>query len=650
MLYRTYRISVWHGVGAAGLMAMCAWAEENFVRNPGFETRTAAGTTENWTERKPVYCFGDGLGRAGSRGLAFDNSDPNYYSFPAQNIALQPGRCYAYEVWVRTENLVGSESGATVCMEWSAADGKWIGGDYAEGIRGTSDGWQKVQGYTQAIPTNAARITIAPYVRRGMTGKAWFDDLKVTRYDPPLVDAVSASCYRQTSAGGPLTFSAGLRLTEAGVKVDEVEGSFDFTGADGKLVRRAKPDALGHDRATLGVNASDFEVGDYTVRFTLSTRDGTSKGMAETRFCRVKTLPERHVYIDAHRRLIVAGNPFFPLGMYWSGVKEPELATYAKGPFNCLMPYGSPNTNQMEACHARGLKVIYSIKDFYSGTKWAPSGMRTEADEQREIRKRVDAFRHHPALIAWYINDELPLTLIDRLTARQRLMESLDPDHPTWVVLYQYNQVGAYLPSFDVIGTDPYPIPDRPAGMALQWTRATRDQTHNARAVWQVPQVFDWGAYRKGDEREKTRAPTLSEMRSMAWQCIAAGANGLVFYSFFDLYKMNGRDPFEKRWAEVCAMAGEIKRYIPVILSDGPAPALTCEGPASVETRVWRFGPDLYLLAVNSGAEPAAATVSVEGTWHGVHAEFGAPPASKGGGRLVFAFAPLEPVLVRLTR
>ena len=47
MLYRTYRISVWHGVGAAGLMAMCAWAEENFVRNPGFETRTAAGKTES---------------------------------------------------------------------------------------------------------------------------------------------------------------------------------------------------------------------------------------------------------------------------------------------------------------------------------------------------------------------------------------------------------------------------------------------------------------------------------------------------------------------------------------------------------------------------------------------------------------------------
>ncbi len=47
------------------------------------------------------------------------------------------------------------------------------------------------------------------------------------------------------------------------------------------------------------------------------------------------------MFIDPHRRLIVDGQPFFPLGMYWGGVKEKELGIYAKGPFNCLMPWQS---------------------------------------------------------------------------------------------------------------------------------------------------------------------------------------------------------------------------------------------------------------------------------------------------------------------
>ena len=134
----------------------------------------------------------------------------------------------------------------------------------------------------------------------------------------------------------------------------------------------------------------------------------------------------------------------------------------------------------------------------------------------------------------------------------------------------------------------------------------------------------------------------------MAWQCVAAGANGLVFYSFFDLFKMKDRDPVEKRWADVCAMAEEVKRYIPVMLSAEPAPAVTYEGSASVEARVWRSGSDVYLLAVNSAAEPVTATVSVAGGCKSMQAEFGHAPARQGDSRLVYTFAPLEPVMVRL--
>ena len=63
---------------------------------------------------------------------------------------------------------------------------------------------------------------------------------------------------------------------------------------------------------------------------------------------------------------------------------------------------------------------------------------------------------------------------------------------------------------------------------------------------------------------------------------------------------------------------------------------------------VWRSGADVYLLVVNGASEPATATVTLAGGYAGVHAEFGHVPERKGDGRLVYALAPLESVMVRL--
>ena len=85
------------------------------------------------------------------------------------------------------------------------------------------------------------------------------------------------------------------------------------------------------------------------------------------------------------------------------------------------------------------------------------------------------------------------------------------------------------------------------------------------------------------------------------------------------------------------------------MLSAEPAPVVTCEGSASVEARVWRSGSEVFLLAVNSAAEPVMATVSVAGGCKRVQAEFGREPERQGDSRLVYTFAPLEPVMVRLS-
>ena len=639
-------------------LSLCS-AEVPLVRNGGFDD-TKGGATVGWNAVGSKYVYRDGEGRSGTRALCFSNDDPDFYRFPGQTVALKAGKVYEYEVWVRTEDLKGPESGASVCIEWCDARGKWLGGSYADGVKGTRD-WTCVKGVTGRIPKEAASFRIQPYVRRGMTGRAWFDDVAVRERVPKPLAACTSSAYRNLAADGDVAFVASVD-----VAADLAAGTdvfFSYRDAQGG-VRRVRASRSG-DEARITLPVAELAPGRQEVRAE-AVRDGKTLDAAACPFTRAGRLPDRAVWIDRHGRTVVGGEPFFPLGMYWSGVTSNKVETYARGPFNCLMPYNAPNAREtLDLCHAKGLKVIYSVKDVFSGTRWAPKGVETEADEVRYISDRVARFRDHPAVLAWYLNDELPLTMLDRLTARRDLLERLDPGHPGWVVLYQYSQIRDYLPTFDVIGTDPYPLPSRPAAMATEWTRATARGTLGCKPLWQVPQAFNWAAYKKTpEERAKHRAPTEAELRSMCWQCVANGANGLVLYSYFDLEKQPNGEPFERRWAECCRVGAEIRAQIPVLLSAEGAglrlvagcsyekPGADWKGPADpVPVRAWERDGDTYVLVVNGLDAPRTVRVSLgaDAARASAAAVFGPVPALDGDA-FTLELKALEPAFVRLTR
>jgi len=145
---------------------------------------------------------------------------------------------------------------------------------------------------------------------------------------------------------------------------------------------------------------------------------------------------------------MIDGKPFFPLGMYWGEVNEHDLDIYAKSPFNCLMPY-SINYGSIKEIRANldkinehGLKIIYSIKDLYKGTRWYPQKIGPYKGEKEMTRGIIKEFRGHLALLAWYLNDELPVSMLERLVKR---VEELDKDHPTWTVLCHPNEVSKFV-------------------------------------------------------------------------------------------------------------------------------------------------------------------------------------------------------------
>jgi hypothetical protein len=490
------------------------------------------------------------------------------------------------------------------------------------------------------------------YLRRGMTGRAWFDDIAVCRYiEPPMTTMLVEPNYRGelVAGAGGIRLAASVDLRDYDLALDEVEVAFEIAdAATGDVVERGMRPVTA-EASVLSLPGCPAP-GRYTLSATLAVKaDGRELQTCTERLTALDAPPEgRAVTVDASNRLIVDGEPYFPLGMYLSGIDEADLRRYAaESAFNCVMPYGGATREQLDLAQELGIKVIYSVKDAYYGSTWCPAGIETLEDERAYIAERTAAYRDHPALLAWYLNDELSVDYMDRLDAHQRWLEELDPEHPTWVVLYQVDQVGQYAHSFDAIGTDPYPLPDKPASVAGDWARKTVAAVRGARPVWMVPQVMDWGCYRK--EGEPAGPPTLAEMRCMAWQCVAEGATGLVFYSFGDLK----RDPtvgFEGRWADVCELSRGIAAMAPVLLSTEAVEGVQAdEAPWLHSTTRHADGSD-YVIAVNSEPEPHEAVFQLpEGVRQAEDHESGeALPVTDG--RLTVPLEPLEVRVVELGR
>lgn len=597
----------------------CAWAQAdlpNLAVNPGFEAKAANGQPEGWSGPTAVYSQVTDPIHTGSGALQFVNPDATRYALCTQRLPLEPGKMYEFSVWVKCEDVVGEDSGATICLEWYGADEKYLGGSYPSGIKGTQD-WTQVRGLTGRVPENAARCSVACYVRKGMTGKAWWDDVEVRQWlEPPLQTMLLKPNYRGiiTPGSGPIELSAQLRLDDYDLKPAQVElvGRV-IPRAGGEAVKTARVSPV-TDSVKLSIPSTALPPGEYMLNVALNAKNGDRPlGTSDWRLTVLPAgdLQKRAVYIDEHNRCIVNSEPFFPLGMYWSSINEADMKLYADSAFNCLMPYGSPDQEKLDLAHANGMKVIYSIKDIYVGTKWAPKSIQTVADERSFIEKKAEQYRDHPALLAWYLNDELPAHYMPSLEAHQEWMEELDPNHPTWIVLYQVGQLDLYRRTYDVLGTDPYPIPTSPARRAADYTIQCVQSTHGSRPIWQVPQVMNWANYKKTEEeRAKLRAPTYEEMRSMTWQCITEGATGLIYYSWFDLKKEP--ETFDRRWDETKRVAAEVKQWIPMLLSIEPAPQITTADHEWLHWTTRKVGEKVYLFAVNDEDQAHEANFSLQ--------------------------------------
>lgn len=624
----------------------------NLLKNAGFEDSDTE--LAEWTEADTsVFRVARSEGVDGSNALVWESADGKGHTAPNQSVRLEPGKHYRYSMKVRHEGLDGkvrNSAGVELFLMGYDADGKHVCGRYAHGMRGTSDGWYEVYELVYDVPTNVARAVFGVTVASGLTGKAWFDDLKVEEYVPPVVEGLYASAYRNCAWNNrKVTFAAALN-----VPADAFCGAkawLCFTDRWGNR-RKFAADSFDRETATFEVATTKFAEGGNVLRFVLEGASGEELGTAELVFTMLAKRPkEWRAWFDENQVLRVNGRKVFPIGASFSGKGGRELwQRFLSSGINFMQSYSQLSRDQLDDCASNGVHVIYGggVCSIYAGDRNAMmKGVRTLEEQRAYITNRVMRVIGHPAVIGWYLNDETRPILTEKMKDQQRFFEKLDPSRFTYSVWDHPEYMRGYLDCCDVFAMDPYPIGRWPIGQVLDWSERMRRGAIAARPYWICAQDFDWSWFRMGKSMPSPHMPSFAELSSMVWQAIVAGAKGVELYGpghFFDPERLNSA---ERNFADMVALVADVRRASPALLSS-ETPVAVDGVPAQLRTRTWRLGADSYLLVVNPEEKPARASLRLSERFDLGFVEAGDGLSLKDGNVVDVSFGPIGYGLLHL--
>lgn len=604
----------------AALACVSAFAtEKSLLSDGGFELGG-----NGWDLPKPCWSVKKGCGFEGTAGLSLEVKKGQQIKWPSsQYFTVEGGSAYRINAVQKTDGFKVTGGKGTVKIYFMVFDkngkslGSFGGANRAMDNSVRKDGWYRVEGVTRVLPAEAVKARLHIWSYDG-TGEAFVDDVVVRPEFVNPVDQLCCSAYRSEAWEGNVSFSAAYCSNPLKNPESALECELEYLGAKG----RAKAKGILKDGvATVTLPVSAFSFGHNNVTLEVRRRDGSAVlGKSSCAFRREYGPMPRKVTFDGLHRTIIDGKPFFPLGMYWGEITAEDIATYTNGPFNCLMPYKRPDEKKLDICQAAGVKVIYPISGFFIDIGEAKTSQQAEEINAKYIRDYIRRYRSHPAVMAWYLADEVPAKYEPILAAKRATVHEIDPDHPTWIVLDKPADVRPLINGFDAIGMDPYPVGNQGGkdrteiGIAAGWAHKAKKSTYGFKPMWQVPQAFDWGYYRPADtNRVAVRMPNYEEIRSMTWQAIAAGANGLVYYSFFDLLK---RDKWPKArtagaWENVCKVAREVKSFESILLSGETPPSVACTTD-DICVRAWRHEGAVYLVLSNTTRKQVKGAVQID--------------------------------------
>lgn len=315
--------------------------------------------------------------------------------------------------------------------------------------------------------------------------------------------------------------------------------------------------------------------------------------------------------------LIVEGMPFFPFGFYNYSPVQPALAEeeVVKG-FNMMSPYQKiegktlkERKAYMDRCAALGMKVNYNLLSLAGGGGVGNKHYDKLSHRKRMkmLKKEIETFKDHPALLSWYISDE-PLgqgVPPDSLVESYQLIKQIDPYHPVTVVFMTPWKAREYSHVMDIVMADPYPIPAGKVEDVAATAALLNVEFFMEKPVWIVPQAF-------GGNEWWEREPTKQELRVMTYLGIINNATGI---QYFIRHGLNSFPKSTITWNEASAVALEIAEISPYLFTTEKTPKISCADP-DIQVKGYYKKGAFVVVAVNTSNKPINYSYTIEGFNH----------------------------------
>lgn len=367
----------------------------------------------------------------------------------------------------------------------------------------------------------------------------------------------------------------------------------------------------------------------------------------------------------------VAGRRPFVLGLYnLPKVADPWREAREAG---CNLVHVSPTPQDFGLAREHQLNTWVTLGSI--------SEKNRAADEAR-IRGIVEQFRHDSTLLFWETEDEpayqwkslKPRVAPEQIIATHDFVKKLDPSHPLYLNHAPVNLVTTlqkYNAGAEIIATDIYPVvPHGIRPMYALWPTGRQGDLLNAtisqvgeytdkmrrvagpsRRVLMVLQAFAWE-----DLRDKDRDPAMvlypdrAQIKSMAYQAIVHGADGLLYWG------LASNPEGAPVWNDLRAVIGELAQLGPELSAPPQKLALRIEyhdtGHSLDRGIEWTVRPStkgVVLFTVNADENPVEARVTLPGglTKCQVVGTGEATPVTRSA--LDLSFAPFEAKALRLS-
>ena len=374
--------------------------------------------------------------------------------------------------------------------------------------------------------------SIGFYFRPKATGKAWFDDFRITPAE------VSWSVYPLNAPVNRVIQGEALRM-----RIADSNGVFP----KGKLkawIKFGKRECVAdvkNGTAVFGASAKYKGKGEVTVRVF----DPAKKLiLAENKFELAFNVPPARVSFDGKGRTIVNGKKFLLLGVYANFYKR-NADIFAAAGFNAILSgslfHGSVGGKKgfegVKSCfdyaQKKNLKLIFAVNAMYPwGNVRFTRPVHGVSGCDNIVKAMVNTVKDHPALLAWYTADEVSQQFIPDLVARKKLIQKLDPEHPVYQIhALGYNTASfvPYGPGSDVLGLDHYPLRN-PAVSRLDALEPKLKETFRSGLPhWFVPQMFN--SMRYSPKNTSFKFPNEGEYLAQLLIAAGCGVKGYIFYT-----------------------------------------------------------------------------------------------------------------------